>query len=93
MTQEVRMSKQSAQAFLDLMKSDEDLAQKMAAAKSEEEAVAVIEAAGDYDFNKEEWLAVVQEVADQELSEEDLDKVAGGHWYSGFEPDDGKYGA
>lgn len=87
------MSKESATAFLQLVKSDEGLAQKMAAAKTEEEAVAVIKAAGDYDFNKEEWLAVVQEVTGQELSEEDLDKVAGGHWYSGFEPDDGKYGA
>ncbi len=80
------MSKESAQAFLELLKTDKDLAKKMAEVKSDDEAMAAIKAAGDFDFSKEEWLAVVREVKGQELSEEDLEKVAGGFNIGNWNP-------
>ncbi len=77
------MSKENAAAFLQLVKSDEELAKKLAAAQSEEEIKAVVTAAGDYDFSQQEWVEAVQQEAGVELADEDLDKVAGGSFLSG----------
>ncbi len=77
---------ESAQAFFELLKSDADLAQKMTAALTEERAWEIIRAAGDFDFSRAEWLQVLNQAAGRELSDEELDVVAGGAWPLPFDP-------
>ncbi len=72
------MSKESAKAFFELVKSDEDLAKKLHEAKSEAEVRVLIDAAGDYDFTQAEWKDAVLAETGVEISDADLDKVAGG---------------
>ncbi len=75
------MSLESAKKFYELVKSDEELAAKLAAAQSEEEAKAIVQAAGDYDFNQEEWVTALREESGVELEDQDLEKVAGGSFF------------
>ena len=72
------MSLASAKAFLVLMKRDKDLAQRLAAVKSEKEILEIVKSAGPFEFSKEEWLEVLRSQPDQELADIDLDKVSGG---------------
>jgi predicted ribosomally synthesized peptide with nif11-like leader len=72
------MSKDSAKAFFEFVKSDEALAKRLHDAKSEDEVKEVITAAGEYDFSQEEWKKVVLAATGVEMSDTDLDKVAGG---------------
>lgn len=69
------MSIESAQAFLERLKTDENFAKEVTACTDSEARVALVKAAG-FDFTMEE----VNEVA-SELSEEELAGVAGGASY------------
>ncbi len=75
------MSTESAKAFFELVKSDETLAKQLHEAKSEEEVRAIIAATGDFDFTQAQWTEVVLIETGVELSDEDLEKVAGGGGY------------
>ena len=66
------MSAESAQAFMERMKSDEEFAKRVAAAESKEDRWAIVKAEG-YDFTEEEVQA-----AASELSDGDLEGVAAG---------------
>jgi predicted ribosomally synthesized peptide with nif11-like leader len=72
------MSEESAKAFFELLKSDEGIAKEMTDAKSDDQVWAVVKSAGDFDFTKKELHEAFVAQSGQELSEEDLDKVAGG---------------
>ena len=66
------MSAESAQAFVERMKSDETFAKRVAAAESKEDRWAMAKAQG-YDFTEEEIEAVTSQ-----LSDEELESVGGG---------------
>ncbi len=66
------MSVESAEAFVERMKTDEEFAKRIAAAESSEQRWAVVKAEG-FDFTKEEI-----EEATAELSEDELASVAAG---------------
>ena len=72
------MSVESAKAFFELVKADEQLAQRLFDANSEEELRAVIASQGDYDFTQKDWVSAVLAKTGVEISDEDLEKVAGG---------------
>lgn len=67
------MSMEDAKSFIERMKTDEEFAKKVTAAKDAEERMAVAREAG-FNFTTSE----INEAAG-ELSEGDLDIVAGGH--------------
>ncbi len=69
------MSKESAKAFLERVKSDEEFAKQIAGAKSREERAEIAKAEG-FDFMPEEL-----KKATDELSDEELDAVDGGHYW------------
>jgi len=79
------MSIESAREFLEKYKNDAELVAKLAGKAGPAERMAVAKAAG-FDFSYEE-LAQVNE----ELSEDELDAVAGGAWNPGCD-DDGHCG-
>ena len=64
------MSIESARDFIERVKTDEEFAKRIAGAKSREERADIAKAEG-FDFMPEE------------LSDEELDAVAGGHWGCG----------
>ena len=66
------MSIESAKAFIEKMKTDEDFNQKVKGCKDAEERMAFVKEAG-FDFTSEE----LKEVSEN-LSDDDLDGVAGG---------------
>lgn len=66
------MSLASAEAFMDRMKSDEEFAKKVNGCKDAEARLALARSEG-YTFTKEEISQVKSE-----LSDEELDQVAGG---------------
>ena len=66
------MSAESAQACVERMKTDEEFAERVRGAESKEDRCAIVKAEG-YDFTEEEIKAV-----SSELSDEELDRVAGG---------------
>ena len=66
------MSIESARAFIEKVKSDEELAKKVNEAEGFEPTLEIAKAHG-YEISKED-----AEQVQQELSEEDLDSVAGG---------------
>ncbi len=70
------MSVESAKAFLERMKTDEDFHKRVGEVENAAERLAFVKAEG-YDFTREEIGSVATE-----LSEEELDKVAGG-WNPG----------
>ena len=66
------MSIESARAFLERAKNDEEFRNKLNAAEDRDSRVAMVKAEG-FDFTQEDWAAV-----SDELSDEDLDQAAGG---------------
>ena len=71
------MSIESAKAFLERMKTDEDFAKKVTACKDSDERMAFIKGEG-FDFTVAEISTVKGE-----LNDEDLDLVAGGATWLG----------
>ena len=77
------MSIESAQAFIEKMQTDSDFRERVVALKSREQRRSFINNEG-YDFTKEEFEQAKQKFAiettssDGELSDEDLENVAGG---------------
>jgi predicted ribosomally synthesized peptide with nif11-like leader len=66
--------------FLEKVANDEELQAKMQKATNPDEAYAIASSVQD-GFTKEEFVAVMQELnaqTDQELSDDDLEQVAGG---------------
>ncbi len=72
------MPAESATAFLELLKSDPELARRLAGAGSEDEAWEIIKAAGDFNFSHAEWFEALKTAHGHELSDDELDQVAGG---------------
>ncbi len=72
------MSAESAKAFYDLLQSDQELAKRVAQAASDDEVWTVVKSAGDFDFSKKELHEVFAAQKGAELSDDDLDQVAGG---------------
>ena len=77
------MSLESAKLFIEKMKTDSEFREKVVALKSREERKSFIEKEG-YDFTKEEFEQAKKEYinnakSESELSEEDLENVAGGY--------------
>ena len=71
------MTIESAKAFVERVKSDEEFAKRVAGADSREERAEIAKAEG-FDFTPEELKTVTGE-----LSAEELEAVAGGHWGCG----------
>jgi predicted ribosomally synthesized peptide with nif11-like leader len=67
------MSIESAQAFLERMKTDEEFAKKISECKDVESHIALVNEEG-FDFTKEEVLGLLQ----SELTDEELEGVSGG---------------
>jgi len=67
------MSIESAKAFIERMKTDEEFAKKVTACKDSDARLALIKGDG-YDFTPEE----IAELRGK-LSDDELDSVAGGH--------------
>ncbi len=72
------MSLESAKAFFEVVQSDDGLAKQLHEANSEDEIRAIVTATGDYDFSQTEWKEAVLAATGVELSDADLDQVAGG---------------
>lgn len=78
------MSMESARQFTEQMKTDEAFRKSFMAAGSQEDAMKMVKAKG-YDFSLEEIQQVRHEYQAEagetgELTDEDLDTVAGGAW-------------
>jgi predicted ribosomally synthesized peptide with nif11-like leader len=74
------MSVESAKAFYERVATDEAFKEQLRDAASDDERRAMIRTAG-YDFTPEEWEVVIdqlREINDRELSEVELETVAGG---------------
>jgi predicted ribosomally synthesized peptide with nif11-like leader len=74
------MSIESARSFYERVATDEAFKEQLQNAASDDERRASIRAAG-YDFTPEDWGAVVaqlREINDRELSDAELETVAGG---------------
>ncbi|MFC1679842.1 Nif11-like leader peptide family natural product precursor [Elusimicrobiota bacterium] len=72
------MSLESAKAFIDRIKTDEEFAKKVAACKDAETRMALATAEG-FEFTAEQI-----KDASSELSEEDLRGVDGGGWFAKY---------
>jgi predicted ribosomally synthesized peptide with nif11-like leader len=78
------MSTEQLTAFLEAVKADLTLEEKLKAAKDSAAALAIAKAAG-FDVNKEDWLkAQASQVLG--MSDEELAVVAGGWHFSIIEP-------
>ena len=71
------MSIESAKAFVEKMASDDAFRAKLEQAASDEDRKQMVKDAG-FEFTKDELKAVVAESGKGELSEKDLEAVAGG---------------
>jgi predicted ribosomally synthesized peptide with nif11-like leader len=71
------MSVSSAKAFIEKVQSDSAFRRKLEDAPSDDERKKIIKAAG-FDFTKDEIKSAASEHG--ALSDEELDKVAGGSW-------------
>ncbi len=83
----VIISIESAKAFFEFLKTDQDLDKKMTAALTEERSQEIIRSAGDFEISREEWLTVLNQAAGRELSDDELEDVAGGAWPTPYAPD------
>ena len=68
------MSAESAKAFVERMKTDQEFADRVMMASNRETRMEIVNDAG-YEFTPEEM-----DVVREQLSDEDLDAVAGGKW-------------
>lgn len=71
------MSVESAKACLEKLRADADFAAKLEKAGDDAGRVKIIEDAG-FDFTKEDFKEAAAEMAPEELSDKDLEAVAGG---------------
>ena len=78
------MSMESAKAFVEKVKSDDEFSKRVARAASREERAEIAKAEG-FDFTPEELKSVTEE-----LSVEELEMVAGGNWCGGTHESEGK---
>ena len=76
------MSIESARAYFERMKTDEEFRNRVLNAETAEARLAIVQSEG-FDFTKEE----VDEVSSDELTEDELDMVAGGWTPVGCEGD------
>ena len=72
------MTMESAKAFVERVKTDEAFAKRVSGAASREERAEIAKAEG-FDFTREELKTVTGE-----LSVDELETVAGGHWGCGY---------
>jgi len=76
------MSEEQLKAFMEAVKADAGLQEKLNAAADAEAVVAIAKAAGFVisaeDLQRADFCGVVDELYDAELSEEELEGVAGG---------------
>ncbi len=71
------MSIESAKAFLERCKNDDEWRDKLKAAKDQDARIEMVKAEG-FDFTPAELESVTEELSDGELSELDLMGVSGG---------------
>jgi predicted ribosomally synthesized peptide with nif11-like leader len=71
------MSEEQLAALLAKLKDDAGLQEKLKGAADLDAAVAMVQEAG-FDVNKADWLKYQAKIAEVELSDEDLEGVAGG---------------
>jgi predicted ribosomally synthesized peptide with nif11-like leader len=86
--QEKTMSIESAKAFYERMATDETFRLQHQNAKADGERRQLVQGAG-YDFTPEEWesaLAEIAEAAKSQLSDAELESVAGGIKFIGYPP-------
>ena len=69
------MSSEQLQSFIEKIKSDNDLAEKLKGVSSDEEAIAIAKELG-FNITKDDLLSLIPE--EQDLTEEQLGAVAGG---------------
>lgn len=71
------MSVEQAKAFIEKLDNDKAFRSRVAKAESDEARLELAKAAG-FDFTAEDLAAAIDEFSSEELSEEDLEAVAGG---------------
>jgi predicted ribosomally synthesized peptide with nif11-like leader len=74
------MSVEQAKAFIEKLDSDKAFLTQVAGAGSDEARLELAKAAG-FEFTAEELAGVIDQFTDEELSEDELDAVAGGRGY------------
>ena len=74
------MSMESAKAFIERMNTDSEFAKRAMEQRGKEQIAAFLKAEG-YEFLEEEYEAVSQALGSEELSDEQLDAVAGGRLF------------
>ena len=80
------MSVESVNAFIEKLNSDESFLNQIAGAGSDEARLQLAKEAG-FEFSTEELTDVIDHFASEELSEEELEAVAGG-WSTSGDADD-----
>ena len=83
------MSVENAKSFVKKLNSDESFLNQIAGAGSDEARLQIAGEAG-FEFSAEELAGVVDQLTSEELSEEELDTVAGGAAYIKFDGVDGE---
>jgi predicted ribosomally synthesized peptide with nif11-like leader len=77
------MTEETIKAFAERVSSDEAFRDQLAGAATPEERQGIVRAAG-YDLSAEDMPAIKSAFGIEELSDEDLEKVAGGVGYATF---------
>jgi predicted ribosomally synthesized peptide with nif11-like leader len=72
-----KMSVEQAKAFIEKLGSDENLLNQVNSAENDGARMQLAKAAG-FDFSTDEFNSVVDQLSGEELTEDDLDSVAGG---------------
>ena len=83
------MSVEQAKAFIEKMNSDETFLTQVAGADSNEARFQLAKASG-FDFTVEELAVAADDDSSEELTEEELESVAGGGAYIKFDGIDGE---
>jgi predicted ribosomally synthesized peptide with nif11-like leader len=74
---EKTMSVEQAKAFIEKLGSDENLLNQVYSAGNDDARMQLAKAAG-FDFSADEFNSVIDQLGGEELSEDELDRVAGG---------------
>src|SRR4051812_26739435 len=87
------MSQEQAMAFIQRVNQDEPLRSRIGGLSSNLNALLAVAAETGYTFTAAEWGTAIQQAQSEQLSESDLDGVAGGataapgtSWYMPFAP-------
>ena len=83
------MSVENAKSFIEKLNSDETFLKQIAGAGSDEARLKVAQEAG-FEFSTEELTSAIDQFSSEELSEEELEVVAGGAAYIKFDGVDGE---